>query len=235
MNHVVQRFHFALLSLMNARVDFMIIFDSADKPPLWRHTAGPPSILRSERCQHALQDATLDSAKSRTADDINCEYRPDHIFGLIRQLLKHLGICTRDAPGDAAAECADLNARGQAEAVLTRDGDTFLFGAKTVLRVVEQEGETFWVQQFNMEDLRAAEPMPVERHHLLLLAIMHGSDYARGLDRMDSHVPVLLGHESYGSELAMLAQSNAAKPAITEWRMKLAKRVKSDHTKKLGH
>jgi hypothetical protein len=59
---------------------------------------------------------------------------------------------------------------------------TFLSGAERVLQVLKREGETFWVQQFNMGDLRAAEPMLVEHHHLLLLATMHGSDYARGLD-----------------------------------------------------
>ena len=39
------------------------------------------------------------------------------------------------APGEAEAELASLNAKGYIDAVYTDDGDTFVFGGKRVIRM----------------------------------------------------------------------------------------------------
>ena len=51
--------------------------------------------------------------------------------------LAALGLQTVEAPGEAEATCAALNARGLVDACATGDGDALLFGATTVFKTLK--------------------------------------------------------------------------------------------------
>jgi Holliday junction resolvase YEN1 len=102
---------------------------------------------------------------------------------LCRSLLKHLGLPYRDAPAEAEAECAALEKAGVVDAVITCDGDAFIFGSCVVLRKLSKEDKNqvgVLVEQYQMKDLEAAKPQ-LRRQDLFILAMMAGRDYDSGI------------------------------------------------------
>ena len=49
-------------------------------------------------------------------------------------MLDHMGVTWHKAPGEAEAECVELETLGIVECVWTEDADALMFGAKAVLR-----------------------------------------------------------------------------------------------------
>jgi DNA excision repair protein ERCC-5 len=64
----------------------------------------------------------------------------------LQNILNILGIHFIEAPFEAEAQCAALEAMGLADGVVTEDSDVFLFGARKVYRGVFQNSiKMYWM------------------------------------------------------------------------------------------
>ncbi|KAH8920499.1 hypothetical protein BT69DRAFT_402864 [Atractiella rhizophila] len=99
----------------------------------------------------------------------------------IEQCAEAFGFETRKAPGEAEAELAEMNRRGEIDVVFTSDGDTLLFGAASVVKD--------WSKAISTKD--AAQPFSPDFYHastifrtlnltdvrIAFLATLSGGDY----------------------------------------------------------
>ncbi|KAJ7181888.1 PIN domain-like protein, partial [Mycena filopes] len=60
-------------------------------------------------------------------------HHPLWLIDHLKTMIKAFGYHFYDAPGEAEAELAHLNASGRIDAVITEDSDAFLFGAHFVI------------------------------------------------------------------------------------------------------
>ena len=95
------------------------------------------------------------------------------------QLLQLLDIPVLQlARGEAEALCGQLSARGHVDGVVTTDTDTLLFGARTVLKNLEASSSNLAAAVVRMDAIQ--QHLQLDRHKLILLALLLGSDYTSG-------------------------------------------------------
>ncbi|CAG9798598.1 unnamed protein product [Chironomus riparius] len=95
-----------------------------------------------------------------------------------KELLKLFGIPYIDAPTEAEAQCAFLNAHEIADGIITDDSDVWLFGAKTVYKNFFLQKKI--VKQFEIQDIE--NRFKLNRNKLIQLAMLVGSDYTVGIN-----------------------------------------------------
>ncbi|KAK4997284.1 hypothetical protein LTR66_003259, partial [Elasticomyces elasticus] len=96
---------------------------------------------------------------------------------LLTRLLGHLRVPHHQAPGEAEAECARMQACGVVDAVWSDDGDTLMFGAQTLIKTCKVgnkpvEGE---VQVYTAQKI--LEDHDMHQNSLVLFAMLSGGDY----------------------------------------------------------
>lgn len=94
-----------------------------------------------------------------------------------KQLLRMFGVPYIVAPKEAEAQCAYLDAAKLTDGTITDDSDIWLFGGRTVYK-------HFFNQQKNVMEFRAETVerlYNVERHKMIQLAMLVGSDYTTGI------------------------------------------------------
>uniref|UniRef100_A0A453LD86 Flap endonuclease GEN-like 1 n=1 Tax=Aegilops tauschii subsp. strangulata TaxID=200361 RepID=A0A453LD86_AEGTS len=90
------------------------------------------------------------------------------------ELLTNLGMPVLWAKGEAEALCAQLNNEGQVDACITSDSDAFLFGAKTVIKVMRSNcKEPF--ECYNIADIESG--IGLKRKQMVAMALLIGSDH----------------------------------------------------------
>nr|CAB3457645.1 unnamed protein product [Digitaria exilis] len=90
------------------------------------------------------------------------------------ELLEYLGMPVLWAKGEAEALCAQLNNEGHVDACITADSDAFLFGAKTVIKVIKSNcKEPF--ECYNIADIEAG--LGLKRKQMVAMALLIGSDH----------------------------------------------------------
>ena len=90
------------------------------------------------------------------------------------ELLKNLGMPVLWAKGEAEALCAQLNNEGEVDACITSDSDAFLFGAKTVIKVMRSNcKEPF--ECYNIADIESG--IGLKRKQMVAMALLIGSDH----------------------------------------------------------
>ena len=119
-----------------------------------------------------------------TSDDGGCTEQPGGgpggaLVAALTELIGLFGWPCVVAPFEAEAQCAYLSAIGAVDAVVTEDSDTFLFGAREVVRHLFSSKDTT-AQRYHRDDVLAR--CGLDRGQLVVLAIILGSDYARGCD-----------------------------------------------------
>ncbi|KAF0898465.1 hypothetical protein E2562_007298 [Oryza meyeriana var. granulata] len=78
------------------------------------------------------------------------------------------------AKGEGEALCAQLNNEGHVDACITSDSDAFLFGAKTVIKVLRSNcKEPF--ECYNMADIESG--LGLKRKQMVAMALLVGSDH----------------------------------------------------------
>ncbi|XP_067936731.1 uncharacterized protein [Watersipora subatra] len=90
------------------------------------------------------------------------------------EMLGYLGVPIIMADGEAEATCAALNSHGLVDAVITDDGDAFLYGARTVYRNFTTT-KTPSVESYTVLDIE--KEVKLTRSHLIALSILIGCDY----------------------------------------------------------
>ncbi|CAD6224190.1 unnamed protein product [Miscanthus lutarioriparius] len=90
------------------------------------------------------------------------------------ELLEYLGMPVLRAKGEAEALCAQLNNEGHVDACITADSDAFLFGAKTVVKVLRSNcKEPF--ECYHIADIESG--LGLKRKQMVAMALLIGSDH----------------------------------------------------------
>uniref|UniRef100_A0A0A9EZX5 XPG-I domain-containing protein n=1 Tax=Arundo donax TaxID=35708 RepID=A0A0A9EZX5_ARUDO len=90
------------------------------------------------------------------------------------ELLEYLGMPILRASGEAEALCAQLNNEGHVDACITADSDAFLFGAKTVIKVLRSNCKKPF-ECYNIVDIESG--LGLKRKQMVAMALLIGSDH----------------------------------------------------------
>ncbi|KAK4444205.1 hypothetical protein QBC34DRAFT_498468 [Podospora aff. communis PSN243] len=233
MNHIVRDFYFQILHLLSAGVEPIFVFDGCEKPTEKgiAHPANIQSFNQIPSVDHSEDDSPDDNGRVRDNATRQSENQLSNVLPLCRLLLKCLGLPYHDALAESEAECVELERLGNVDAILTRDGDTFVFGGRTVLRKERAISQNAMATQFKMEDLENAIP-GLRQQDLFLLAMLSGGDYDRGIPGCGVRISLeIIRHPKvFARELdAILTNAalnkecpNTVQERTTTWKKKLA-------------
>ncbi|KAF8067581.1 PIN domain-like protein [Lyophyllum atratum] len=163
---------------------------------------------------------------------------PHALMGAYTQLIKDAGFHAYTAPGEAEAELSQLNLKGEIDAVLTDDADAFLFGAIRVIRPsnVVKSGDHVSIYSFEAIQNDAATQLTLPR--MLLMAILSGGDYAKGLKGCGPRISHALSTgTSLGEDLYTAAQHLSHRKLLNflqGWRDSLRYHLKNDPNQIIG-
>lgn len=217
MNHPTRTLYYHIQHLLRTGIQPLFIYDGPGKPCVKRH--------RHHRYSPTYVPYEPPAASSvRTAADVEREYDPQHVTHLSKQILDLLGIPWAVAPGEAEAACARLEQAGVVDAVLTRDGDAFVFGSANVLQRLDAENKVAVIRRFRVQDLREARP-PLRHQDLLLLALMAGGDYDDGVPGCGPAVAIEAARAGYSGELWALLLAGRPTKA---WRERLVDELQTN-------
>jgi len=102
----------------------------------------------------------------------------DSMYQECQEMLQMFGLPWLVAPGEAEAQCAQLDTAGLTEGTITDDSDIWLFGGTKVYKnFFDQEK---YVEFFSHTEL--IQHFGLTREKLVCLALMTGSDYTEGVD-----------------------------------------------------
>lgn len=222
MNHAVRDLLYSITHVVEAGVQPVFVYDGPGKMNMKRgtHTTAP-----------AHRPYTPAGASSlRTAKDIASEQDIGHLVHLSRELVDKMGCPRINAPAEAEAECAALEKAGLVDAVMSIDGDAFLFGARTLLRLKDSElrckSRVIIVQVFQMEDLERASP-PLTQRAMFALAIFAGGDYNKGLRHCGPDLALKIGQSKHAGLLWDIVKRGTW-DRLPVWRSKLVDALKTD-------
>ena len=135
------------------------------------------------------------------------------------QLLDRLGVAHHQAPGEAEAECARLQALGVVDAVWSDDGDALMFGCTTLINQ-HKVGKDRIKDQIRVYKAEAIlEKHGLDRDGLVLFAILSGGDYkTEGLKNCGPKTAALLAKQGVGLASQLRHASQQDLPA---WRAML--------------
>lgn len=122
----------------------------------------------------------------------------------MRELLEAMGVVIIDAPSEGEAQASYLTQTGIAYALNSQDYDSFLFGARRVLRNFYGE------DKFEVVEIDTLfEHLGIDRERLILLGMLIGTDFNRGIHGIG---PVkgleIVKRESKENILRMISQEN---------------------------
>lgn len=112
---------------------------------------------------------------SQTISKDNTRSRYKFVQKECTELLNCLGVSTVESSGEAEAACAALNQQGIVEGCVTIDGDTFLYGAKSVYRNLSTDTSHFLYQDYSMNLIESK--LELSRDKLIVMAVLLGCDY----------------------------------------------------------
>lgn len=238
MNHITRTFFYQALHMLAAGVQPLFVFDGPNKPleKGVRHpTTVQPCIHVSSRYNQddfSLRNNRILASSGRSVDDKVCERRINHIIALSREILDLLGIPHQDAPGEAEAECTALENSGIVDAVLTRDGDAFVFGGRRILRKLKTEDGNVRLTQFLMKDLEVARPT-LRRQDLFLLAMMSGGDYDDGIRGCGPKAAIEAPRAGFSGRLEGLIKHHGPE-SLRKWREEIIEELRYNKRGKLS-
>jgi 5'-3' exonuclease len=132
----------------------------------------------------------------------------DNIDPVVRDTqigLDKLGIAWHQAPGEGEAECAALQRLKIVDAVWTRDGDAFIFGADIIYRPCKGKSPPTHVTVYDATKTEAGrveagkfEVPKILRTDAILVAMMSGGDYSAGLHGCGPETAWGISKQNYG-------------------------------------
>ncbi|KIL56120.1 hypothetical protein M378DRAFT_89828, partial [Amanita muscaria Koide BX008] len=95
-----------------------------------------------------------------------------------QQLINGFGFYSHQAPGEAEAELAQLNAAGLIDAIATDDSDVFVSGATHVIRSsLHSSNNTDNVTVYALDKINSDTQVLLTREDMILIAVLVGGDY----------------------------------------------------------
>ncbi|CAH1786086.1 unnamed protein product, partial [Owenia fusiformis] len=151
------------------RIGVKLVFVTEGDPPelKWEAIQKRTQLRLGHRGQH--KGTTSKPPKKQTRS---------HFKAVVREcceMLDYLGVSHIQSAGEAEAMCAHLNHQGLVDAVITEDGDAFLYGAKKVYRNFTMNNKDPHVECYSLVDIE--NTLDLSREKLVALGIFLGCDY----------------------------------------------------------
>ncbi|KAF8144098.1 PIN domain-like protein [Mycena galopus ATCC 62051] len=161
--------------------------------------------------------------------------QPHWLVEEFQELIELFGFYSYTAPGEGEAELACLSQHGLIDAVLTDNGDTFLFGAQRIIRTLNDNAKDE-ITVYTSNALQSSPQVGLTRGGILLLAVMRGGDYDTvGLAGCGIAVAHALARCGFGDSLLTAAQNMLA-PELQEFLVTWRQEVRLElQTNSQGH
>jgi len=148
-----------------------------------------------------------------------------------KALLKLFGFPYHEAPGEAEAECANLQVNGIVDAVLSEDVDTLMFGCEVTFRNWSGEGgkskAPTHVSVYERESVEAVSGLTPEG--MVLIALMRGGDYLpEGVPRCGIKIAADAARAGFGELLCALDAQD--KEGLAAWRRRLQRELETNES-----
>ncbi|KAH6888768.1 PIN domain-like protein [Coprinopsis sp. MPI-PUGE-AT-0042] len=108
---------------------------------------------------------------------------PHALTASLREFIEAFGYYSVQAPGEAEAELAKLNAGGQLDATMTDDSDALVFGAKYIIRSSSLDKNKDNVHVYSASHIEMHPGVQLSCNRLALFVILRGGDYSVGLPK----------------------------------------------------
>lgn len=178
-------------SLVEAGIRPIFVFDGTP-PDLKFDTLNKRREIREsalEKWESAKVEGDLEAAYkyAQASSKVNSEIVEDSKY-----LLSIMGIPFIQAPCEGEAQAAHMVLKGDATCVASQDYDSFLFGARTVIRNLtvtgkrKLPGKNVYVDvELEIVDLEESlKTLDINREQLIDIAICVGTDYNKGLEKV---------------------------------------------------
>ncbi|KLO13155.1 PIN domain-like protein [Schizopora paradoxa] len=140
---------------------------------------------------------------------IQVRLTPHSLINGMKNFAQALGFQWVHAPGEAEAELGQMSRNGRIDAVMTEDSDAFRLGAKVVFRKGGVLDDSLVVREVTYSDLVDGLPgtQSLTIENLLLLAVLKGGDYDKGLPGcgLDTALSLSSSIANHGEALSTLA------------------------------
>lgn len=150
------------------------------------------------------------------------------IIQISKRLIDLFRFPRHDAPGEAEAECANLQRAGIVDAVMSNDVDAMMFGSKmTIMNFSKESGSTTsasHVTCYRMDSQAATSNVNLDRPGMVLFAMLSGGDYLpSGVPKCGSKLAAEISKAGFGSDLldAINAKGTKRTEQLSEWRERL--------------
>ena len=148
-----------------------------------------------------------------------------------KALLKLFGFPYHEAPGEAEAECANLQTHGIVDAVLSEDVDTLMFGCEVTFRNWSGEGgkskTPTHVSVYERESVEAVSGLTPEG--MVLIALMRGGDYSpEGVPKCGIKIAADAARAGFGELLCALDVED--KEGLAAWRRRLQRELETNES-----
>lgn len=174
-------------NLIQKNIKLAFVFDG--KPPEFK-------IKERERRSEAKKQAQIKYEKARQKEDVDLMKKyasrtvrlTPELIEEAKLLLSALGIPIIQAPSEGEAQAAYIVNKGDAYAVVSQDYDSFLFGAKKIIRNLTIAGRkkktrTAVYESIKPEIVNISENLNhlgIDQDQLIILAILVGTDFNIG-------------------------------------------------------
>lgn len=150
------------------------------------------------------------------------------IIQISKRLIDLFRFPRHDAPGEAEAECANLQRAGIVDAVMSNDVDAMMFGSKmTIMNFSKESGSTTsasHVTCYRMGNQADTPNVDLDRPGMVLFAMLSGGDYLpSGVPKCGSKLATEISKAGFGSDLldAINAKGTQRTEQLSEWRERL--------------
>lgn len=151
------------------------------------------------------------------------------IIRLSKTLIDLFKFPRHDAPGEAEAECANLQRAGVVDAVMSNDVDALMFGSTfAVMNFSKENGSgtsaATHVTRYQMQDQAGPAKVGLDRAGMILFAMLSGGDYLpSGVPKCGSKLAAEIAMAGFGQDLLDALESDPAELDIklNEWRERL--------------
>ena len=148
---------------------------------------------------------------------------------MLRKMLKLFGYPQHTAPGEAEAECVNLEKSAMVDAIFSEDVDTLMFGGRKLIRSTKDP----W--RIILHDLRKIEEVDrLTPEGMIMIALLSGGDYVtRGVLNCGPKIAAQAARAGYGIELLKAYQKSEHDQgaSLQAWRDKLQDSLRNNTEK----